>query len=306
MHMVVPRGFPSYVRIFHPASRERPVGERWPDIPYDQHRRDWEAFQTRNPEIVGERVTWAETAAALGTVMHPLAQWDTLTAPGVAVRGEDGPRDAVGWRYAAPRMGDLEADVVARIAGHLAGHTTTPEAGFVAVWEGFAGIVGFMGDGPSRAFYQLGDESQGALATHNQMLWSSLKDRFNCVFAMPSWQEGILSREISEGARLALPHRDHVLFRGGVSELADPDWVLRMPWRDVPAETHGFPPDAHAPSLVWPDDHAWVLVTEVDYDSTVVCGAPMLIQAILDDPALEARPIAADADLSWDADGVNR
>lgn len=306
MHVVVPRGFPAYARIFHPATRDRPVGEPWPGLPYDRHRREWEAFQARDPEIDGERVTWAATATGMGTTMHELAQWNRLVAPGIAVVGEDGPRDAAGWRYAPPRTGDLEPDVVAAIAQHLAAHTTTPDAGFVALWAGFGGLLGFIGKSPSRRFFQLDDHAGQQTPTHNEMLGRSTSDPFNSVFALPTWQDGILSREVSEGARLELPLREHVLFRGGVVELADPDWVLRMPWRDVEAEAHGFAPEAHAPSLVWPDDRAWVAVTEVDYDSTIIGGDPALIDALLADPRLEAHAISADADLTWDADEVNR
>lgn len=306
MHIVVPRGFPAYARIFHPATRDRPVGEPWPGLPYGQHRSAWDAFQTRNPEIDSERVTWADTATAMGTVMHPLAQWHRVIAPGVIVENEDGPRDASGWRYGPPSMGDLEPDVVSVIAAHLAAHTTTPDAGYVTVWEGFGGLLGFFGQGPSRGFYQFGDAESPELAAHNKTFGWATVDRLNKVFTRPTWQEGILSREISEAPRLELPHRGHVLFRGGVAELADPDWVQRMPWRDVEAETHGFAPTAHAPSLIWPDDHAWVSVTEVDYDSTIVGGQPELVRALVADPNLEAHVIREDADLTWDADEANR
>ena len=79
-----------------------------------------------------------------------------------------------------------------------------------------------------------------------------------------------------------------------------------MPWRDREREARASPPSAHCPSLVWPDDRAWVLVTEVDYDSTIVGGSSELIRALVADPRLEALPIREGADLTWDADEVNR
>lgn len=306
MHDVVPRGFPAYARIFHPAGRDRPVGDEWPGLPYAAHRREWQEFQARNPEIIGERVSWADTAIAMGTTMHTGAQWHRLVAPGRIVEHEDGPRDAAGWRYADPATGDLAPDLVAAIAQHLTRHTTTPDDGHAALWEGFGDLVGFYGDAPSRTFFQLGAPDSEELAHHNEMLGRSFKDRLNNVFRKPEWQEGILSREISEGARLELPGRAYVLFRGGVSELVDGDWVERVPWRDRIAEEHGFPPAAHSPGLVWPGDRAWVLVTEVDFDSTIVGGSNELVRALVADPRLEALPIREGASLQWDADEVNR
>ncbi len=97
-----------------------------------------------------------------------------------------------------------------------------------------------------------------------------------------------------------------MLFRGGVSELADPDWESRVPWQDPELAVRGFAQTAHCPSLVWPDDRAWILVTEVDYDSTIVGGTSELIRALCADPRLEALPIREGADLTWDADEVNR
>ncbi|GAA1997564.1 hypothetical protein [Microbacterium ulmi] len=306
MHDVVPHGFAAYARIFHPARRDRPVGDEWPGLPYAKHRREWDAFQARDPEIVDERVSWATTAVAMGTTMHTGAQWHRLVAPGRIVENEDGPRDAAGWRYGDPEQGDLAPDLVAVVAGHLAAHTTTPDDGRVALWEGFGALVGFFGESPSRVFFQIGAPESGELAHHNTMLGRSFRDRLNNVFRKPQWQDGILSREISEGPRLQLPGRDYLLFRGGVSELADPGWVLRMPWRDRIAEEHGFPPAAHSPSLVWPADRSWVLVTEVDYDSTIVGGRPELIRALCSDPRLEALPVREGTALTWDADDVNR
>ncbi len=307
MHDVVPRGFPAYVRIFHPASRDRPVGAEWPREPYS-NQRAWEKFQKAHPdlELIDEHVTWAAAAAAFGTVMHPCAQWSSIVSVDPHGNREDDPRDTAGWRYQDPEQGGMPAEQVAAIAEVLAQQTTTPDAGFVALWEGTGGLLGHIGEGPSRAFFQMGDPESAELARHNTVLGSSFKDRLNNVFRKATWQEGILSRDISDGARLSLPGRDYVLFRGGVSELADPDWVLDIPWRDRVAEEHGFPPDAHAPSIVWPDDHAWVTVTEVDFDSTIVGCSAEAADALCADPRLEAMVIPEGADLSWDADEVNR
>ena len=112
---------------------------------------------------------------------------------------------------------------------------------------------------------------------------------------------GVLSDEISRGERFELPAREHVLFRGGARELADPEWIGRVPWANA-----AMPEFTETPSLAWPDDRAWVLVTEVDYDSTIVAGSVALVQALVADPRLEAFAIPEGADLGWDADEVNR
>lgn len=305
MHGVVPRGFAAYARIFHPATRDRPVGRAWPPLPYGRHEKEWAAFQAERPEIDDERVSWSDAATAFGTTMHPLAQWQRIAGPRL-VEGEDGPRDAAGWRYMDPQPGSLDADLVAAVASTLVEHTTTPDEGLIALWDGWGGVVGGIGYGPSRAFLTVTDDRSESGVRHGEFLAHAARDTFNDVFRKPSWQPGILDDTISTGPRLSLPNRDHVLFRGGVAELTDADWVLQAPWRDVELEAHGFPPTAQSPSLVWPADRAWVLVSEVDFDSTIVAGTADLVRALCRDQRLEALPIPEGADLSWDADEVNR
>ncbi|GAA3919662.1 hypothetical protein [Microbacterium invictum] len=306
MHDVVPRGFAAYARIFHPGSvQELPGGERMPTFD-EWQAMTWEQHEPLMGRITDRPVTWAETAAAFGTEFHATAQWGRLVRT---------PADANDWQqvaapdgrwFNAPAEGELGEELVGVVAEILAAHTSTPDDGCVALWEGDGALLGHMGDAPSRAFFQMGDPADATLSHHNQMLGHSLKDPFNNPYRKATWQEGILSREISEGARLELPGRGHVLFRGGVRELAGPDWFLHVPWRDRIAEGHGFDPSAHSPSLLWPDDHAWVLVTEVDYDSTIVGGSGELIRALVADDRVEALPLREGADLSWDGDEVNR
>jgi hypothetical protein len=299
MHGVVPRGYPAYIRIFHPASRDRPVGRPWPPTPADRHRREWDAFQDARPEIETERVAWAAVAEAFGTTMHAQAQWFRLLGVTMLDHPETEPRDAAGWRYSDPSTGRLDADILALAAEHLAVHTTTPDEGFVAVWSGWGGLMGAYSSTPARTFLTSTDDD-----AHARMLQRSIHDPFNGVFSKPAWQPGVLSDEISRGRLLDLPMREHVLFRGGVSELADEDWPTRAPWADPRALEHGF--SIESPSLVWPDDRAWVLVTEVDFDSTIVGGEPELIRALHADARLETIPVREGTDLTGDADEVNR
>ncbi|GAA3637614.1 hypothetical protein GCM10022200_21210 [Microbacterium awajiense] len=309
IHDVVPRGFEAYARVLHPAVRSRPVGRAWPPLPYLAHEREWDAFGRSGVEIDSERIRWADAARVFGTRLHPLAQWGAL----VRSRGDEWNPDAWqqvqaadGWQYDAPEEGRLDAATVAALAEVLAAHTTTPDDGIVGLWEGHGGLLGFYGETPSRAFLTFEQTPETDDPRHRSFLERTVRDPFNNVFRKPTWQQGMLPDDVSQGPRLELPGRAHVLFRGGVSELARTDWALHVPWRDRIAEEHGFDPSALSPSLVWPADRAWVAVTEVDWDSTIIGGTAETVAAVCADPRLEALGLPAEARLQWDADEVNR
>jgi hypothetical protein len=310
MHHFVPHGFEAYARILHPADRDRPVGRAWPPLPYGRHHKEWAAFQAAEPEVETERASWAEAAAAFGTTLHAQASWDRLVERFREIEGEDGPRDAAGWRYSRPMWGQLAPDVLAVAASVLAVHTSTPDETYIAVWDGWGGLVGGLGFGPSRVLFTLSatdDSPRDAIAAqHEEFLERSAHDQLDNAFRKPSWRSGVLSDDISRGSRLRLPDRDHVLFTGAITELADPGWEQRAPWRDTSPARFDQPASAESPSLVWPADHAWVLATEVDFDSTIVAGSHALIRALCSDPRLEALPLREGTDLGWDADEVNR
>lgn len=295
IHHFVPRGFEAYARVFHPPSvrslpdRAVPTMDEWVRMPDAEQQRLIGTF-------TDEETTWAATAAAFGTIMHPLAQWDPL----IASPRDTGTRIAAdGREFSAADQGRMPTHTLAAIAAVLTPHTTTPDAGFVGVWEGWGGLVGGNGTN-GRRFLEFTDGAPSETG------WSSLRASFENPFRKPRWTPGILSDEISRGPRLRLPDRDHVLFSAAPSAFVDPAWILDAPWRDRPAEEHGIAPDAQHPSILWPADHAWVMASEIDYDSTIVGGSNALIQALCADAALEALQIPADADLSWDADTINR
>ncbi|MBN8204669.1 hypothetical protein JF550_01710 [Microbacterium esteraromaticum] len=310
MHGVVPRGYAAYARVFHPAVVRTLPGRAVPTQAEYKRMPDAEA-QGLIDQYVDRPATWADAADAFGTVMHPLAQWGSVvrTPP----EGDWSTRVAPdGREFSAPYEGEMEPAQLARIAAHLATHTETPDAGVAAVWAGYGGLLGFYGESPSRTFLSFSsdddtsDTPDAQALAHQEMLARSIHDPFNNVFRKPTWQPGILSDEISKGPQLELPDREYVLFSAPPAAFVDPAWILDATWRDLPGEEHGFAPSAQHPNILWPTDRAWVMVSEIDFDSTIVAGSAELIAALCADPLLEAAPIPVNADLSWQADLINR
>ncbi len=294
IHDVAPRGFEAYVRILHPVHLERIPNERMPS--FDAVAAMTDAGRESLFSRIEERpLTWREAAGIFGTEFSPLADWEHLTrsteTPGVLVT------PAGDW-VNPPLGGELDPAQVAEIATVLASHTAAPDDGVVALWDGHPGLLGGMRVRSSRAVYQAGDPSDANLHRHNEMLGRSAKDLWSAVTGKRTWHDGILSREISAGPRLELPGRTHVLFRGGVSELADLEWTDAAPWRGEDAD------DILSPSLIWPDDRAWVLVSDPDLDSTLVGGSAALAAALVARAGLDAVEIPGDAVL--EGHGVTR
>ncbi|MBO0980276.1 hypothetical protein [Microbacterium sp. SD291] len=299
MHCVVPHGYEAYARVFHPAEVRSLPGR---DVPSS---RDWQRMPVAErdelfAQLVDSPATWAETARAFGTTMHARAQWHRIVK--TPTDGDWRTRAAPdGREFTSPEEGRMPPALLAGLAAHLVAHTTTPDDGCAALWEGWGGLLGFSAGAPSRSPLTAGDDP-----IHQEMLGRSIHDPFNNVFRKPVWHDGILSREISEGPRLVLPGREHVLFTAAPRAFDDPDWVLDAPWRDRPMEQHGFAPQAQHPSLIWPADRAWVMVSEIDFDSTIVAGSADLIRTLCADDRLEALPLAEGSSLTWDSDEVNR
>lgn len=59
-------------------------------------------------------------------------------------------------------------------------------------------------------------------------------------------------------------------------------------------------------NTLWPDNHAWVLATEIDFDTTLVAGTTALVRKLVRIPGLEVLPLHPDADLTWDGDTLNQ
>lgn len=104
----------------------------------------------------------------------------------------------------------------------------------------------------------------------------------------------LLSPEELATPRLQLPGRDYYLFRGPLSAMRhlahvdDPDvW-----W-------------SQSPALFWPADRSWFMVTEVDFDSTIVAASASAAHEVIGSPDLEALTIGHNDSPQFDADEVN-
>jgi hypothetical protein len=105
---LVPRGFAAYVRVFHPAKRGP-----WP-----------------NPTPV----RWSEIAELNGTKAHAEMQLVAITG---SFHFQNNPQ--LGVFDHAPEEQSLPSDLATALSAVLAGHTSTPDRCWFAVWNGFGG-----------------------------------------------------------------------------------------------------------------------------------------------------------------------
>jgi len=110
---VVPRGFPAYARVLHPAS-----------------------------DHDGQPATWSAVCAKTGRVAHPLMQWQSLSSPGVEDGAGHSTSGGMPWDGGEPLVGELEPQTLAVLCGILARHTDPASDCFFALWEGWGWIPG--------------------------------------------------------------------------------------------------------------------------------------------------------------------
>jgi hypothetical protein len=115
---IVPAGFASYLRVFHPAYRR--------------------GIDSIRP------VRWAEVAAANHKRAHAGMQFDVLTESDDSYNVAPQP----GVFDAAPPVGSLPRDHVELLVPVLARHTTTPQACWFASWEGWGDIRADVASAP--------------------------------------------------------------------------------------------------------------------------------------------------------------
>jgi hypothetical protein len=124
---------------------------------------------------------------------------------------------------------------------------------------------------------------------------TSTSDTWFCLWDGYGWVDSVnLTREQLDGPRLRHPGRDYLMFGGPLAAATELGWRPRPNWFE-----------AQSPNLFWPDDRAWCVATEIDFDSTLVAGEEALVDALLKTPGLDAWRIEPDDSLAADADRIN-
>lgn len=260
-------GFEAYARILHPL-------EAWRQ---DTNIEDEHGLHPAENELW----RWADVAARVGKVIHPLVQYTALVDVDAVAAF------AGGWRVSPPTTGWLDPDLLARLTHHLTATTGTPNDLLAGVWNGWGELYG---SATTLTFMASSGLDSSEVANERARVDAEIE---------ASTREDIRDA-LTAGTFLHLPGRDYILFTTDADELADPDWVYRagLGWRS------GIP--GVMPQLLWPTDHAWVIASEIDWDSTIIAGPRTLIDAVLSDNTFEAYEVTETADLSWDGDRINR
>ncbi len=169
-----------------------------------------------------------------------------------------------------PDTGPTPERLALRLATILAGHTGAADRCRFGVWEGLvaAGVLGVMVLVPEGVSEE---ERKRIQAVREEEL--DAEDSF--VRAAPTFD---------------MPARRMHLLCGPVADIAH-FYLYRF--------------GANAPSIWWPDDRAWCVGNDVDLMTTYLGGTAAAIEAVVNDPELEALVIPAGQDVTSEADRVN-
>ncbi|MDN4476269.1 hypothetical protein QQX09_10420 [Demequina sp. SYSU T00192] len=267
---VVGLGFEAYARILHPVPARR---LSWDDpgtgmVPRVVEEREW---------------SWAEVAAAVGGVMHPLVQWYALTGDDEVVQLDDG------WEVGQTRDGWLDPRLWAALVPHLLPHprpagSAAPAEVTLGIWSGWGEL---HPGGRHVVVATRGDDAAAGVVPDLPRL-------------SPDVVEAIARGDVADVPGFEGTGREYLMLAGRLSELADPDWGFEagIGWWGSFREP--------APQFAWPADRAWAVATEIDLDSTLVAGSRALVDAVLADPVFEAFAVGPTDPVGLDGDTVNR
>jgi len=152
--------------------------------------------------------------------------------------------------------GHLAPKMLARLVEILAGFTSTPDACYFGLWDGFGNIYG-------SPYVSLFVMSADALSGETPRV-------------SPAFSPAVMN-----GPRLDLGRLSYLVFSGPLAQAGDwgaEDYPMGWGSRTI-----------NSPNLMWPADRAWFVATEIDTTWTVVAGTRGLAAALREDSLLRAK-----------------
>jgi hypothetical protein len=198
--------------------------------------------------------------------MHASIDFDELAA------ALDGRAGSERWDVGEPDVGNLQPEPLAALCDILARHTATPAACWFGVWDGHGWLHPGSGIVATLTRTEAAEDSDGE--------GMPPPDQVVPVMGL-TWHESSPATPLFE-----LPWREHRLLSGPLDAALEMGSVVNGVF---------FP---HSPSLIWPDDHAWCVATDVDLRSTYIAASQALADELLSDGRLETWPVGLDDPLS--------
>lgn len=220
---------------------------------------------TRHDGQAAVPVTWREIADANLRVHHPEMQFGSLVARVGTPTRYRDGQPQPGLFDSWPRTGSLPLDIARALVDVLGDHTSTPGRCWFAAWEGW----GDFRDGSA------------ALATFGGSPHDAPTELPPGAHREKPWDRPIFK----------IPGRGYYIARGPLASALE--------------TVYGMVAHYQSPSMWWPDDRAWCVATEVDFDWTYVGGSAACIAAVLGDPRLEALPAQLSDGVTWVSDRIN-
>jgi hypothetical protein len=171
------------------------------------------------------------------------------------------------WSGERPYTGELAEDKLDQLCLILARHTATPETTFFGMSTIMSGFAEEWPDAPR--------------------------------LEQPSREWVVLKGPLAAVDQIAISSRHGSRFSFG--------FVVRSDGRREAVSGDEMPErfSREVPNLIWPEDRAWFVASEVDLDSTLVGGSRDLLDELLASPDLEVWEVDGEVSLQSDADKLN-
>ncbi len=278
---IVPSGFEAYARVFHPASRVTYTSDGG----------------ARSFSDVSEPLRWSEVAALTERRAHRAMQWPSIQGANPSLHDYTVLKagDVV---VEGPEEGSLPIEVARALWPVLEPHTKTREVCFFAVWEGFGCLPRTVSDAPAfeipaRKFHLFTGPLEAVEETFcTANIEDALSGGYMTLVDPDAGEPGV-----EETAQVM--SRD--VFVAISSDEPTPEEIEAALEHLLASQK----PMYQSANLWWPEDRAWCVATEIDFNTTYIAGAQRLVDALLACEALEVYQVEPTDGVAYDGDTLN-